>query len=124
MPSATVARQLKVSAAGVLRSMASAAVVRKSRTSGDALIALLGPTVQRMLRSGVGVDALIRAATQAYIQTAIAELFPEARVNVSRLSVVTGMPRPRISALVKQSKGGKAPKPLKVQGALRVLRGW
>ena len=125
-PSVTVARQLKVSAVSARRSRASAAGARKSRASGNALIALLAPTVRRMLRHGVGVDALIRAATQAYIRTAIAELFPEeARVNVSRLSVVTGMPRPRVSALVvKQSKNGKAPKPLKVQGTLRVLRGW
>ncbi len=88
------------------------------------MVALLSPTALRMLRGGVGVDALILAATQAYIRTAIAELFPKSRINISRLSVAVGMSRQRISALVNQLKRGQAPKPLKGHGALRVLRGW
>jgi hypothetical protein len=102
------------------------AAVRKSRTSGDAAIALLLPTVRRMLRSGVGVDALIRAAKQAYIRAAIAELLPPgSRVNVSRISVATGMSRREIAALVTGSNCLRRPlKHPKGQRAFRVLHGW
>lgn len=48
------------------------------------------------------------------------------RVNVSRLSVITGMTRKEVSALLNHSKGARRPATGRSgeQRALRVLRGW
>jgi len=79
-----------------------------------------------MLRSGVGVDAFVQAAQGAFIEAAIAELFPPpSRINISRLSVATGIPRRDISAYLRSKQ---IPEPqmehLKGNPAVRVLRGW
>ena len=80
-----------------------------------------------MLSGDLGVDALIRGAKQAHIQAAILELFPpKTRVNISRLSVITGLTRKEISALIKNVNGkrSRSVSRIKQQRALRVLRGW
>jgi hypothetical protein len=93
----------------------------------DALVALLVPISRLMLTSGVGVHQLVHAAKQAYVKTAIEEVFPGgSRVNISRLSVATGLTRKEVSLLVTKFKGGNvrvAPR-AKEQRAMRVLRGW
>jgi Family of unknown function (DUF6502) len=93
----------------------------------DALVALLVPISRLMLTSGVGVHQLVQAAKQAYVKTAMEDVFPgSSRVNISRLSVATGLTRKEVSLLVTKLKGGSirlAPQ-AKEQRAMRVLRGW
>jgi Family of unknown function (DUF6502) len=93
----------------------------------DVLVALLAPISRLTLTGGVGIDQLVRAAKQAYVATAIEELFPvDSRVNISRLSVATGLTRKEVSLLVDKPIGVKVhltPR-TKEQRAIRVLRGW
>jgi uncharacterized protein DUF6502 len=93
----------------------------------DVLVALMSPISRLTLTSGVGIDQLIRAAKQAYLEAALEDLFPVGgRVNISRLSVVTGLTRKEISLLIDKPNGRKprlVPRP-KEQRAIRVLRGW
>lgn len=80
-----------------------------------------------MLASGVGIDQLVSAAKQAYVKAAISEVFPlGSRVNISRLSVTTGLTRKEVSLLVDRITGGKDHliRQAKEQRAIRVLRGW
>lgn len=92
-----------------------------------ALVELLLPTSRLLLKGGVGVDQLIRAAKQAYVRAAVAEILPPgSRANVSRLSVATGLTRKEVSLVLGEMRrqihrrGYKA----KEQRAIRVLRGW
>ncbi|MFZ0778562.1 MAG: DUF6502 family protein [Xanthobacteraceae bacterium] len=92
-----------------------------------ALVDLLLPTSRLLLKGGVGVDQLIRAAKQAYIKAAFAEILPPgSRVNVSRLSVATGLTRKDVSSLLGQirTQGVRLTHRTKEQRAIRVLRGW
>jgi hypothetical protein len=81
-----------------------------------------------MIRSELGAGELVRAAKLSFVRAAANEVVPKgSRVNVSRLSVVTGLTRKEVSVLL-----GKPAKPRKTrmkkrameQRALRVLRGW
>ena len=92
-----------------------------------ALVDLLLPTSRLLLKGGVGIDQLIRAAKQAYVKAAFAEILPPgSRVNVSRLSVATGLTRKEVSSLLGQirSQGDRLTHRTKEQRAIRVLRGW
>ena len=93
----------------------------------DVLVDLLAPICRLTLSGGVGIDQLVRAAKQAYVEAAIADLFPiDSRINISRLSVATGLTRKEVSLLVDKPKGSRvriAPR-AKEQRAIRVLRGW
>jgi hypothetical protein len=85
------------------------------------------PIGKIMLQGNFAVADFIRAAKLAYIRVAISHLFPAgARVNVSRLSVVTGLTRKEVAALVSRSgdQQNKSFASLKKQRALRVLNGW
>jgi hypothetical protein len=81
-----------------------------------------------MLGRGVGIDQLVSAAKQAYVKAAISEFFPHgSRINISRLSVTTGLTRKEAAALVNRMIGGGKEQPIrqaKEQRAMRVLRGW
>jgi hypothetical protein len=92
-----------------------------------ALVDLLLPASRLLLKSGVGVDQLIRAAKQAYVKAAVAEILPAgSRANISRLSVATGLTRKEVSSLLGQirSQGVRPAHRTKEQRAIRVLRGW
>ena len=93
----------------------------------DVLVALLTPICRLTLSGGVGIDHFMRAAKQAYVEAAIEDLFPiDSRINISRLSVATGLTRKEVSLLVDKPKRRKvrlAPR-AKEQRATRVLRGW
>lgn len=76
---------------------------------------------------GIGIDELIHAAKRAYLCEAMrAVTRPDGRVNISRLSVTTGMTRKEVSALLNESPKSKSSgiKRSGQQRALRVLRGW
>jgi hypothetical protein len=80
-----------------------------------------------MLKGGFGIGDLIRAAKRAYVHAAIAYVAPIGlRVNASRLSVITGLTRKEVTAIVNEIKGAPTARPAEVkeQRALRVLRGW
>jgi hypothetical protein len=93
----------------------------------DALVALFLPISRLMLTGGVGIDQLVSAAKQAYVKAAIAEVFQvNSRINISRLSVATGLTRKEVSFLLDKVKGrrGRLVPQAKEQRAIRVLRGW
>lgn len=80
-----------------------------------------------LLRSGFGAGELIRAAKQASVKAALIEVIPlGSRINVSRLSVATGLTRKEISSLLGRSLNAKSlsQKSTLEQRAWRVLRGW
>jgi hypothetical protein len=91
------------------------------------LSVMLLPIARMLLRSGFGAGELIRAAKQASVKAALIEVIPlGSRVNVSRLSVATGLTRKEISSLLGRSLNAKSPseKSTLEQRAWRVLRGW
>src|SRR6185312_8868369 len=93
----------------------------------DTLPNLLLPVARLLVRGGIGIDELVRAAKRAYLRAAMQVVVrQDGRVNISRLSVVTGMTRKEIAALLgnSQESGGAAPKKRGQQRALRVLKGW
>jgi len=51
----------------------------RESAADDVLVALLLPISRLMLTNGVGVDQLIRAAKQAHVEAAIAEVFHRGR---------------------------------------------
>ena len=80
-----------------------------------------------MLKGGLGIGDLIRAGKQAYLRAAIAYVTSAGfRINASHLSVVTGLTRKEVTAILNELKGipilrrGEG----KEQKARRVLRGW
>lgn len=92
-----------------------------------ALVELLLPTSRLLLKAGVGVDELIRAAKQAYVRAAVAEILPPgSRANVSRLSVATGLTRKEVSLVLGDIRShlDRPRYKAKEQRAIRVLRGW
>jgi hypothetical protein len=104
---------------------------RKPKTRGadphDTLVTLLLPIGRLMLKGGLGIGDLVRAAKRAYVRAAIAYVTPVGlRVNVSRLSVITGLTRKEVTAIVNEIKGAPTARlgEIKEQRALRVLRGW
>lgn len=93
----------------------------------DALVDLLLPIARLLVGGGAGIDELVRAAKRAYLRAAMDAVLPQdRRVNISRLSVATGMTRKEVSALLNYSRGVRngATKRTGEQRALRVLRGW
>jgi hypothetical protein len=93
----------------------------------ESLTEVLLPISRLMLESGVGVNQLLRAAKHAYVKAAIAEVLPPgSRVNISRLSVATGLTRKDVTSVVKYFSGTRpqSASRTKEQRALRVLRGW
>jgi hypothetical protein len=80
-----------------------------------------------MLKGGLDIGDLIRAAKKAYVCAAIAYVAPAGvRVNASRLSVITGLTRKEVTAIVNEIKGVPTARlrEVKEHRALRVLRGW
>lgn len=92
----------------------------------DSLLHLLLPVTQLLVRGGIGIDELVRAAKGAYLRAAMQAVAREGgRVSISHLSVATGMTRKEVSALLSDGdmKGTVTTKSGQ-QRALRVLRGW
>jgi len=106
-------------------------VLRRDRKAADAAVTLqevLRPLARVMIRGGLGAGQLTEAAKLAYVLAAIDEVIPAGRrPNVSQLSVVTGLTRKEIAAMLRQreaSRGPGSPKPSLEQRAIRVLRAW
>ncbi len=93
------------------------------------LLELLLPVARLLISDGTGIDKLVHAAKRAYLRAAVENVFPIGhRINISRLSVATGMTRKEVSTLLRGSrdKGGRNVDSRRrgEQRALRVLRGW
>lgn len=93
----------------------------------DSLVDLLLPIARLLVGAGTGIDEFVRAAKRAYLRAAMDTVLPhDRRVNVSRLSVATGMTRKEVSVLLNSSTGTRrgGNRRSGEQRALRVLRGW
>ena len=88
---------------------------------------MLLPIARLLLRNGFGAGELISAAKQASVRAALIEVIPAgSRVNVSRVSVATGLTRKEVASLLGRTMKAKslAARPTLEQRAWRVLRGW
>jgi hypothetical protein len=76
----------------------------------------------------MGAGELIRASKRSFVRAAVTELMPTGeRLNISRLSVVTGLTRKEVAALLGKRSGTPEEarkRPAMEQRAFRVLRGW
>lgn len=93
----------------------------------SALLQFLLPIARLLVTGGTGIDKLERAAKRAYLRAAMEAVLPRGqRVNISLLSVATGMTRKEVSMLLRDSRDDRkaATKNRGEQRALRVLRGW
>lgn len=93
----------------------------------NSLQELLLPIARLLVSGGTGIDQLVHAAKRAYLRAAVEAVLPRGqRVNISRLSVATGMTRKEISTLLRHSQDDRiyAARTHGEQRALRVLRGW
>jgi len=91
------------------------------------LSAILLPIARLLLRNGFGAGELTYAAKQASVEAALLEVIPMgSRVNISSLSVATGLTRKEISSLLGRGLKTKSTpsKSALEQRAWRVLRGW
>ena len=85
------------------------------------------PVARLLVRGGIGIDELVLAAKKAYLRAAIqAVARQDGRVNISQLSVATGMTRKQVSALLGDARPntGAVTRRIGQQRALRVLKGW
>ena len=93
----------------------------------NSLLELLLPIARLLVTGGTGIDKLVRAAKRAYLRAALEAVLPSGqRVNISLLSVATGMTRKEVSILLKDARDHRnaATRTRGEQRALRVLRGW
>jgi hypothetical protein len=95
----------------------------------DALVDVLIPLSRSLIRGELAAGELVRAAKLSFVRAAVSEVVPIGeRPNISRLSVVTGLTRKEVSALLGNIPAGKRPavpkRPAMDQRAFRVLRGW
>lgn len=106
--------------------------LRLKPTTGDqgtesSLQVVLLPIARLLVMRGSGVDELVRAVKRAYLRAAVEAVLPTGRrVNISRLSVATGMTRKEVSTLLRDTQDERdvAVQTRGEQRALRVLRGW
>src|SRR5882757_379412 len=85
------------------------------------------PVGKLLLDGGLGIADLLGAGKEALVRAAIAEVMQASvRINVSRLSVMTGLTRKEVAAILNKIKGIETNRhvELKKQRALRVLQGW
>ena len=100
---------------------------KTDRATENSLLQLLLPIARLLVTGGTGIDKLIEAAKRAYLRAAVEAILPSGqRVNISRLSVATGMTRKEVSFLLNDSNldQNTVTKRSGEQRALRVLRGW
>lgn len=106
--------------------------MKRAKKGGDndlhrMLVEMLLPIGRLMVRGGLGFGDLVHAAKHAYVRAAISTVAPAgSRINASRLSVITGLTRKDVTAVVTALSGRHRTraKLTKEQPARRVLRGW
>ena len=103
------------------------AVKNDDRELNETLVTLLLPIARLMLKGGLGIGDLIRACKEAYLRAAIAYVTSAgSRINASHLSVVTGLTRKEVTAILNELEGSATVRrgEAKEQRVRRVLRGW
>jgi len=88
-----------------------------------AVLRLLEPLVRLLLEAGVGVGEFNQLAKIAYTRAA-RDAVPEARPNISRIAVLTGIPRSEVAEILRRPEEYRADPERGLQRAERVLQGW
>ncbi len=88
-----------------------------------AVLRLLEPLVRLLLEAGVGVGEFNQLAKMAYARAA-RDAAPEARPNISRIAVLTGIPRGEVAEILRRPEEYRTEPERGVQRAERVLQGW
>jgi hypothetical protein len=88
-----------------------------------AVIRLLDPLVRLLLEAGIGVGEFNQLAKMAYARAA-RDAAPEARPNISRIAILTGIPRSEVAEILRRPEEYGTEPERGVQRAERVLRGW
>lgn len=104
---------------------------RQARLSSS-IKSMCGSALERFakeaLRSGISAIEFAHIAKRAYLQAALATTAaPGKRVNVSRISAMTGLARKEISAVLRDQSGASNARLIRIHNeppTLRVLRGW
>lgn len=111
-----------------MRSRSHKAQSNSAGNSVETLATALLPLASLMLRGKFSAALLVRAAKLAYLRASISELeLTGIRPSISRLSVITGMTRKEVAALLKIEdlpQPDALPKRPLEHRAIRVLRGW
>ena len=88
-----------------------------------AMLRLLEPLVRLLLEAGIGVGEFNKLAKMAYARAA-RDAQPEATPNISRIAVLTGIPRGEIAEILRRPEEYRVEPERGVQRAERVLQGW
>ena len=88
-----------------------------------AVIRLLDPLVRLLLEAGIGVGEFNQLAKIAYARAA-RDAAPEVRPNISRIAILTGIPRSEVAEILRRPEEYGTEPERGVQRAERVLRGW
>jgi hypothetical protein len=83
----------------------------------------LEPLVRLLLEAGVGVGEFSQLAKIAYTRAA-RDSASEARPNISRIAVLTGIPRSEVAEILRRPEEYRADPERGLQRAERVLQGW
>jgi hypothetical protein len=96
--------------------------------SAEALVDALTPLAALMLQGELSAAMLVQAVKLAYLRAAVSALEEKSmRASTSRLSVITGMTRKEVAALMKvgtKLTESAGPRRMLEHRAVRVLRGW
>jgi len=88
-----------------------------------AVLRLLDPLARLLLEAGVGVGEFHQLAKTAYARAA-RDAAPEARPNISRIAVLTGIPRGEVADILRRTDENPPEPERGIQRAERVLQGW
>jgi hypothetical protein len=88
-----------------------------------AVLRLLDPLVRLLLEAGIGVGEFHQLAKMAYARAA-RDATEEARPNISRIAVLTGIPRGEVAEILKRPEEHPPEPERGGQRAERVLHGW
>jgi AcrR family transcriptional regulator len=88
-----------------------------------AVLRLLDPLVRLLLEAGIGVGEFHQLAKMAFARAA-RDAAPEARPNISRIAVLTGIPRGEVAEILSRPDDQPPAVERGGQRAERVLQGW
>ena len=88
-----------------------------------AVLRLLEPLVRLLLEAGIGASEFHQLARTAYVRIA-RDAKPESPPNVSRIAVLTGIPRGEVAEILKRPEEHQPEPDRGGQRAERVLQGW
>jgi hypothetical protein len=88
-----------------------------------AVLRLMEPLARLLLEAGIGVGEFNKLAKIAYTRAA-RDAAPEVTPNLSRIAVLTGIPRGEVAEILRRPDEYRAEPERGVQRAERVLQGW